>query len=103
MTMGSYDGAEICKLVDLYLLDKLSKILDTADEGLYRYHGLAAVNSSNGPLMNKLRKKIIILFKEENSSITIDNNLDEIDFLNVTFNLKTGKYFRLRKPNHNPL
>ena len=103
MTMGSYDGAEICELVDLYLLDKLSKILDTADEGLYKYHGLAGVNSSNGPLMDKLRKKIITLFKEENSSITIDANLDETDFLDVTFNLKTGKYFRFRKPNNNPL
>ena len=92
----SYDGAEICELVCLYFLDKLSKILDKADGGLYKDDGLAAVNNSNGPLMDKLRQKIIALFKEENCSITIDTNLDETDFLDVPFNLKTGKYFPFR-------
>ena len=53
--------------------------------------------------MDKLRKKIIALFKEENLSITIDTSLDKTDFLDVTFNLKTGKYFQFRKPNNNPL
>ena len=94
--MGSYDGGEICELVGLYLLDKLSKILDKADGGLYRDDGTAAVNNSNGPLMDKLRNKIIALFKEENLSITNDTNLDETDLLGVTFNLKTGKYFPFR-------
>ena len=102
-TMKSYDGAEICELVGLYLLDKLLKILDQADGGLSRDDGLAAVNNSNGLLMDKLRKKVIALFKEENLSITIDTDLDETDFLDVTFNFKTGKYFPFRKPNINPL
>ena len=44
--MGSYGGAKICELVDLYLLDNLSKILDKTDEGLYRDDGLVAVNKS---------------------------------------------------------
>ena len=100
--MGSYDVAKICELVGLFLLGKLLKILDKADGGLYRDDGLAAV-SSNRPLMDRLRKKIIALFKEENLSITTDTNLDETDFLDVTFNLKTGKYFPFSKPNNNPL
>ena len=91
--MESYDGAEICELVCLYLLDKLLKILDKSDGGLYKDDGYAAVNNSNGPLMDKLRQNIITLSKEENLSITIDTNLDETDFLDVTFTLKTGKYF----------
>ena len=103
VTMGSYDGAEICELVGLYLLDKLSKILDKVDVGLYRDDDLAAVNNSNGLLMDKLRKKIIALFKEENLSVTTDTNLNETDFLDVTFNLKTGKHFPFRKPNSSPL
>ena len=72
--------------------------MDKTDGGLYRDDGLEAVNNSNGPLMDELRKKIIALIKEENLSITIDTNLDETDFLDVTFNLKTGKYFPFRKP-----
>ena len=34
VTMGSYDGAEICELVGLYLLDKPSGILDKIDRVL---------------------------------------------------------------------
>lgn len=101
--MGRYDGVEIGELVGLYLLDKLSKKLDKADGRLYRDDGLAAVNNSDGPLMNKLKKKIIAIFKEENLFITTDTNLDETDFLDVTFNLKIRKYFPFRKPNTNPL
>ena len=95
VTMGSFDGAEICELVGLYLLHKLSKILDRNDVGLYRDGGLAAINNSNGPLMDSLRKKVIALFKEENLNITIDTNLDETDFLDVTFNLNNGKFSHL--------
>ena len=64
--MGSHDWAEICELVGL--LDKLSKISDKVD----------GVNNSNGPLMDKLRKKIKALFKEENLSITIDTYIKQI-------------------------
>ena len=53
--------------------------------------------------MDKLRKKVIATFKDEKLSITTDTNLDEKDFLDVTFNLKTGKYFPFRKPNNNRL
>ena len=53
--------------------------------------------------MDKLRRKIVALFKEESLFITINTNLDEIDFLDVIFNLKTGKYFPFRKPSNNPL
>ena len=103
VTMGSYNAAEIWELVGFYLLDKLSIILDKADGELYSDDGLAAVNKSNGPLMDKSRKKIIALFKEEKLSITININLDETEFSGITFNLKTEKYFPFRKPNKSPL
>ena len=34
--------------------------------------------------------------------ITIDTNLIETDFLDVSFNLNTGKYFSFKKLNHTP-
>ena len=40
--MGSYDGAEICKLVGPYLLNQLSTAIDKSGFGLYRDDGLAA-------------------------------------------------------------
>ena len=71
--------------------------------GLYRDDGLAAIKSTSGPILDKMRKSIIALFKEEGLSITIDTNLTETDFLDVTFNLATGKFFPFRKPNNVPL
>ena len=50
-----------------------------------------------------MRKSIITLFKEEGLTITIDTNLIETDFLDVTFNLATGKFCPFRKPNNLPL
>ena len=45
VTMGSYDGAEICELVGLHILDELSKILNKNDTGLYRDDGLIVLKN----------------------------------------------------------
>ena len=50
-----------------------------------------------------MRKNIITLFKKEGLATAIDTNLIETDFLDVTFNLATGKFFPYRKPNNIPL
>ena len=93
--MRSFDWADVCELVGLYLLDKLSKLLRKDNVGLYRDDGLAAVKSTSGPVLNKMMKNIITLFKNEGLGITIDTNLIETDFLDVTFNLTTGKFFHI--------
>ena len=67
--------------------------------GLYRDDGRAVIKSTSGPILDKMRKSIIALFKE-GLSITIDTNLIETDFLDVTFNLATGKFFPFRKSNN---
>ena len=36
VTMGSYDGAEVCELVGLYLLSKLTPQMGIKNVGLYR-------------------------------------------------------------------
>ena len=103
VTMGSFDGAEVCELVGLYLLEKLSNLLGKTEVGLYRDDGLAIVQNANGPKMDKLRKEIVALFKIEGLSITIDTNLTETDFLDVSFNLSSKTYKPYRKPNNDPL
>ena len=45
VTQGCYDGAEICELVGLYILNTLSSHFDKNDVGLYRDDGLAIVRS----------------------------------------------------------
>ena len=101
--MGSFDGAEVCELVGSYLLNKIKPLLGSSNVGLCRDDGLTIVHKANGPKVDRLRKDIISLFKDKGLSITIDTNLIEIDFSDVSFNLTTGKYFPLKKPNNAPI
>ena len=103
VTMGSYDGAEVCELVGLLLLNELSHILGKDNVGLYRDDGLAVLDRASGPQMDRMRKDIIALFQRHGLSITIDVNLNIVDFLDVTFNLGKNRYYPYRKPNDTPL
>ena len=82
--MGSYDGAEICELVGRYLLNPLNTVIDKSSVDLYRDDWLGAINNANGAKLDRIRKNIIALFQEEGLSITIEKNLIEADFLDVT-------------------
>ena len=77
--------------------------MGASNVGLYRNHGLAIVRKANGQKLYSLRKDIINLFKDEGLSITIDANVIERQFLDVSFNLNTGKYFPFKIPNNTPL
>ena len=94
---------QLCEIVGIYLLEKLSPLLGKENFRLYRDDGLATVNNSSGPVLDRRRKDIISIFKNEGPSITTETNLMETDFLDVTFNLLTGKYFPFRKVNNKPL
>ena len=41
VAMGAYDGAEVCELVGLFLLNSLANKFDKNSVGLYRDDGLA--------------------------------------------------------------
>ena len=61
VTMGSFDGAEICELVGLYILQLLSSKFNKDQVGLYRDDGLAAFELS-GPQSDRARKDIVQIF-----------------------------------------
>ena len=103
VTMGSFDGAEICELVGLYLLHKLQPLLDMKNTGLYRDDSLAALKSQSARRLDRIRKDIVQIFKSEELDITCETNLIITDFLDVTLDLSTGKYSPYRKPDTTPL
>ena len=41
VTMGAYDGAELCKLIGIFMLSLLSKHINKNRIGLHRHDGLA--------------------------------------------------------------
>ena len=47
VTMGSHDGAEVCELVEIYLLEKLSNIIDKEKIGLNRDDRLLVIQNGN--------------------------------------------------------
>ena len=96
--MGSFDGAEICELVGLFLLDKPSKLIRRENVGLYIDHDRAAINSSSGHVLDKMRKNIISFYKNEGLSTTIGTNPLEKDFLDVTFNWKVFPFRETQQP-----
>ena len=55
VTMGSHDGAEVCELVGIFILNSLQERFGN-NIGLYRDDGLAAINSRSGRLCDKERK-----------------------------------------------
>ena len=100
VTMGSFDGAEVCELVGLYLLDVLSEEFGDNKIGLYRDDGLSCFQNLSGPESQKIKKKICKIFKKHGLNITVECNLEIADFLDATFDLRTGKYYPYRKANN---
>ena len=106
VTMGSYDGAEVCELVGLFILYKItthSNIFCNKLVGLYRDDGLAVLHCKSGPEMENIRKKLIQLFKSMDLQITTESNLQFTDFLDVTFDLRMNSYKPFRKSGNPPL
>ena len=64
VTIGSYDKAELCELVGLYILDILTKEFGHDKIGLYRDDGLGCFQNLSGPKSEKVNKKLCKIFKE---------------------------------------
>ena len=92
VTMGSFDGAEVCDLVGLYLLSQLQHL--AMNVGLYRDDGLAITNKPPRAVEN-MKKEMCRIFKDNGLNITIDANKKVVDFLD----LRTGNYKPYKKPN----
>ena len=100
VTMGSYDGAEVCELVGIYILNQIKQKLPH-NIGLYRDDGLAIIRESPKNV-KKAKKQLCSIFKNNGLKITIEANRKIINFLDVTLNLTTGSYKPYLKPGNKP-
>ena len=89
VTMGSWDGAEVCELVGLYLLSQLSDL--SIHVGLYRDDGLCAC-ALNPRQTELIKKKICKVFKDNDLSITVEANAQNVNFLDINLDLETGLF-----------
>ena len=102
VSMGSYDGAEVCEIVGLYILHRLRSKFNNKNIGLYRDDGLAAFSNMGPRTANKIRKNLIDAFKDFDLRITCQTNLKIVNYLDVTLDLKTEKFSPYRKPDNTP-
>ena len=102
--MSSHDGAEICELVGLFILNHLGKSFGKENIGLYRDDGLAIIKNKSARLADKTRRELRKAFEQFGLKITAESNLHVVNnVVDVTFDLSTGKYKPYRKPNDDPL
>ena len=100
--MGSYDGAEVCELAGLFLLNILTGRFGKDSVGLYR-GWLVNLLRNGGRQADKARKDLYRIFNELELKVTAELNNHLVNSLHVTFNLKKENYHPCRKPNNNPL
>ena len=99
ITMGAYHGAEVCEIVGLYILNNMRQHFPNINFGLYRDDGLGTHSRMDGPTLNRTKKEIIKLFQSFGLKITIETNMQQVDFLDVTMNLQKDTFQPYKKPN----
>ena len=63
VTMGSFQDAEVCQIVGLFMLDMLSKLFEKNYIGLYRENALSIFRNYNSHQSDKVGKDLPKLFK----------------------------------------
>ena len=101
ITMGSYDGAECCELIVVYLLSKLKELCGDA-VGLYRDDGLCVLTEPPH-IIERTKKRICEIFKTNGLRITIEANKKVINFLDVTLDLNRETHRPYLKPGNTPM
>ena len=103
--MGNFDGAEICELVGVYILNVIGKKYGKERVGLYgEDDSLACSENVSGPQAESIRKDVIKICKQEfDFNITSETNFKIVNFLDVALNLSTGKYQPYSKTDNDSL
>ena len=80
VTMGAYDGAEVCELVGSSLLYQLSNKYNKKNIGLYRDDDLAVLKNKSGPQAERIKKDFQKIFRKNDLNIVIKCNLKIVDY-----------------------
>ena len=103
VSMGSFDGAEVCELVGLFILNTQSAMFGADKVGLYRDDGLILLPGTGGRLTDQTRKQLHGIFDQFSLKITIEVSHQSVNYLDVTFDLANDSYRPCRKRNSKPL
>ena len=79
--IGCCDRAEVCELVGTYLLNNLKVVIAEENTGLYRDDGRGLVENMSGPAVERNKKELVKIFKNNGLSITAKTNIKQPTFL----------------------
>ena len=97
ITMRTYDGAEVCELIGIFMLSLLSKHINKSHIELYRNDGLAILKNNSRTEVEKFKEKFQKLFKEKHIDIIVQYNFKITNYFNITLKLNDGSYRPYRK------
>ena len=81
VVMGCYDGAEICELIDCYILNQLSSVFRNDFVRLCRDGDLGNFKNMLGPEVKRKHKDVINVYENCRLKSTIKTDLAPVDFL----------------------
>ena len=87
----------------IFILNKLSNIIDKNSIGLYHDDRLGVFDKLSGPKIEQKKKKIIKVFKDCGLSITVTTNITSVAIPDLNLILKTEPYQPFRKPSNRPI
>ena len=91
ISLGTY-GTEVCELIGIFLLNLLGQQNDTKNIGLYRDDGLSIFKNCSGLQMQKIKRHLHKVFKNNSWDLIMECNMKIVNYLDVTFNLNDGTY-----------
>jgi hypothetical protein len=98
--MGSYDGAESCELVGLFMLHQMEEL--HMEAGLYRDDGLMLCRGTPREVEN-VKKAICDIYQANSLRITCEANRKCVNYLDVFLNLSNGDFGPYMKEGNTPL
>ena len=78
--------------MSIFLLNLLGRQYDTKNIGLYRDDRLSVFKNGSGPQMEKIKKHLQKVFKNNGLDVIIECNVKVVNYSDVTFNLNGGTY-----------
>ena len=92
-----FNDAEVCELVGSYIFQQLNRLFEHHSVGLCRYDNLAIMKSLVAPGTERIKRKVIKIFKNYGLKITTKPNLHIANFLDITLDLRNSTNEPYRK------